>query len=84
MDENVRRFNSEVPQIWQWDDHEVMNNWSPGKDLSADARYREKSVPLLVARATRAFLEHAPMPVSPCRELNACTGVFLRAASGRV
>ncbi|MBK5291050.1 MAG: alkaline phosphatase D family protein [Acidobacteriia bacterium] len=61
MDENVRRFNAEVPQIWQWDDHEVMNNWSPGKDLSADARYSEKSVPLLVARATHAFLEHAPM-----------------------
>ena len=33
MDENVRRFNAEVPQIWQWDDHEVMNNWSPSKDL---------------------------------------------------
>jgi phosphodiesterase/alkaline phosphatase D-like protein len=31
MDENVLRFNAEVPQIWQWDDHEVMNNWSPGK-----------------------------------------------------
>lgn len=61
MDENIRRFNAEVPQIWQWDDHEVMNNWSPSKDLSADARYREKSVPLLVARAGRAFLEYAPL-----------------------
>ncbi len=65
MDENVRRFNAEVPQIWQWDDHEVMNNWSPGKDLSADAKYREKSIPLLVARATRAFLEFAPMRFHP-------------------
>ncbi len=61
LDENVRRFSAEVPQIWQWDDHEVMNNWSPSKDLSGDARYREKSVPLLVARATRAFLDYAPM-----------------------
>lgn len=61
MDENIRRFNAEVPQIWQWDDHEVMNNWSPSKDISADARYREKSVPLLVARAGRAFLEYAPL-----------------------
>ncbi|RYE62854.1 MAG: alkaline phosphatase, partial [Oxalobacteraceae bacterium] len=33
MDENVRRFNAEVPQIWQWDDHEVTNNWSPSKQL---------------------------------------------------
>ena len=22
LDEHVRRFNAEVPQIWQWDDHE--------------------------------------------------------------
>jgi alkaline phosphatase D len=60
-DKNVRRFNSEIAQIWQWDDHEVLNNWSPGKDLSEDGRYTEKSISLLVARGTRAFLEHAPM-----------------------
>src|SRR4029453_9779098 len=60
-DENVRRFNAEVPQIWQWDDHEVVNNWSDTKDLSADARYSEKHVPLLIARGARAFLEYAPL-----------------------
>ena len=61
VDDNVRRFNAEVPQIWQWDDHEVTNNWSDSKDLSGDARYTEKNVPLMTARATRAFLEYAPM-----------------------
>jgi alkaline phosphatase D len=61
LDDNVRRFNAEVPQIWQWDDHEVTNNWSASKDLSADNRYTEKRVPVLIARATRAFLEYAPM-----------------------
>ena len=61
LDENLRRFNAEVPQVWQWDDHEVVNNWSPGKDLSADARYAEKNVGLLVGRAQRALLEYAPM-----------------------
>lgn len=61
LDENLRRFNAEVPQIWQWDDHEVTNNWSDAKDLSADARYTEKNVPLLTARGTRAFLDYAPM-----------------------
>ena len=61
LDAPMRRFNSEVMQIWQWDDHEVTNNWSAAKDLSADARYTEKSVPLMTARATRAFLENAPM-----------------------
>jgi len=61
LDENVRRFNAEVMQLWQWDDHEVTNNWSDGKDLSADARYKEKNVALLTARGARAFLENAPM-----------------------
>jgi alkaline phosphatase D len=64
LDENVRRFYAEVPQIWQWDDHEVTNNWSDSKDLSADSRYTEKRVPLLVARAKRAFLEYAPLRLS--------------------
>jgi alkaline phosphatase D len=68
LDENVRRFNAEVPQIWQWDDHEVTNNWSDSKDLSADARYSEKNVPLLIARGTRAFLEYAPMRPFDVRE----------------
>ncbi|MEW5770962.1 MAG: alkaline phosphatase D family protein [Pseudomonadota bacterium] len=61
LDDNVRRFNAEVPQIWQWDDHEVVNNWSDSKDLSGDARYTEKNVPLLIARGGRAFMEYAPM-----------------------
>jgi alkaline phosphatase D len=68
LDDNVRRFNAEVPQIWQWDDHEVTNNWSDAKDLSADARYTEKNVPLLIARGTKAFLEYAPMRPFDVRE----------------
>jgi alkaline phosphatase D len=47
MDANVRRMAADVPQIWQWDDHEVSNNWSDSKDISADKRYTEKNVPLL-------------------------------------
>ena len=61
MDANVRRMGADVPQIWQWDDHEVTNNWSDSKDLSGDKRYTEKNVPLLVGRATKAFLEYAPL-----------------------
>ena len=68
LDENLRRFNAEVPQIWQWDDHEVSNNWSDSKDLTGDARYSEKNVPLLVARGARAFLEYAPMRPFDVRE----------------
>ena len=65
MDTNVRRFSSEVPQIWQWDDHEVLNNWSTGTDLSADTRYGEKNVGRLATRARRAFLEYAPIRTGP-------------------
>jgi alkaline phosphatase D len=60
-DANVRAFNASVAQIWQWDDHETINNWSPSKDISTDARYTEKNVANLVARSTRAFLDYAPM-----------------------
>ncbi len=68
LDENIRRFNAEVPQIWQWDDHEVMNNWSDSKDITADPRYTEKNVPLLIARGNRAFLEYAPMRYASVEE----------------
>jgi alkaline phosphatase D len=69
LDENLRRFNAEVPQIWQWDDHEVANNWSDSKDLSDDSRYTVKDVPLLVARATQAFHEYAPLRPHDAEEL---------------
>lgn len=61
LDANLRRFNAEVPQIWQWDDHEVVNNWSDAKDLANDPRYTLKEIPVLIAHATRAFHEYAPL-----------------------
>lgn len=61
LDKNLRRFNAEVPQIWQWDDHEVVNNWSDAKELSRDARYTVKDIPTLIARASTAFHEYAPL-----------------------
>ncbi len=60
LDENLRRFNSEVPMLAQWDDHEVRNNWYPGQILD-DSKYTVKSVDLLAARARRAFLDYMPM-----------------------
>lgn len=61
LDDHLRGFNQRVAQIWQWDDHEVTNNWSAAKDLGGDARYTEKSVTLLTERATQAFFEYAPI-----------------------
>jgi alkaline phosphatase D len=60
MDENLRRFNSEIPMTAQWDDHETRNNWYPGQILEDD-RYVVKSVDLLSARAKRAFLDYMPI-----------------------
>ena len=68
LDENLRRFNAEVPQIWQWDDHETINNWSSAKDLSADSRYTLKDIPTLLAHATKAFHEYAPLRPNDAEE----------------
>lgn len=65
MDEHVRALNAVCPTFFQWDDHEVINNWSASKDLTADDRYKVKSVPLLQARAARAFHEMAPIRYTP-------------------
>ncbi|WP_068310645.1 alkaline phosphatase D family protein [Polycladidibacter hongkongensis] len=65
LDENLRNFNAQVPTFFQWDDHEVVNNWSGAKDLSGDDRYTEKNVALLAARAGRAFHEMTPISYNP-------------------
>jgi alkaline phosphatase D len=64
LDELMRRFNAEVPQIVMWDDHEVRDNWYHTKDIRNDKRYTEKSVALLAARAQQAFREYNPLPLN--------------------
>ena len=61
LDENYKRFAAEVPQINQWDDHEVRNNWYPGQILD-DVRYTEKRIDVLAARAHQAYHEWVPVP----------------------
>jgi alkaline phosphatase D len=61
LDEHMRGFNAEVPQIAIWDDHEVRDNWYEARDLTADERYQVKSMALLSARARQAFLEFQPI-----------------------
>lgn len=63
LDENVRRFNAEVPILAQWDDHETTNNWYPGEILE-DNRYTVKDVSLLAERANQAFLEYFPIRIN--------------------
>ena len=65
LDENMRRFNAEVPQLVQWDDHETTNNWFPGGVIDErNPRFKEytvKSHDLLAAYAKRAFCEYTPI-----------------------
>ncbi|MHA5052974.1 alkaline phosphatase D family protein [Streptomyces sp. SD15] len=66
LDENLKRFNAQVPSIIQWDDHEVRNNWYPGEVITdSDPRYTEKSVDVLAARGRRAFSEYFPLSTLP-------------------
>lgn len=60
LDENLKAFNAEVPILYQWDDHEVLNNWYP-QEILEDARYSEKRVAVLAARSKQAFLEYNPI-----------------------
>ncbi|MBX2804517.1 MAG: alkaline phosphatase D family protein, partial [Hyphomicrobiales bacterium] len=65
MDRHVQALNAICPTFMQWDDHEVVNNWSASKDLTSDDRYTVKSVPLLQSRASRAFHEMTPLRFTP-------------------
>jgi alkaline phosphatase D len=60
LDDALRAFAARVPQVVQWDDHEVTNNWYPGEILEDD-RYTERSVDVLARRAHRAFHEWQPI-----------------------
>lgn len=61
LDRHVRGFNAEVPVFYQWDDHEVTNNWYPDEDFASDDRYTEKSARKLFARSAQAFFEMYPI-----------------------
>jgi alkaline phosphatase D len=65
MDDHVREMNAHVPTFMQWDDHEVVNNWSSSRSLMEDDRYSEKSIHVLAARASQAFHEMTPLRITP-------------------
>jgi alkaline phosphatase D len=63
-DPHLRAFNAAVPMVAQWDDHEVLNNWYPTEVLGAagnEARYSDKQVAVLSARARQAYFDYAPI-----------------------
>ncbi len=64
LDAELKAFAARVPQVNQWDDHEVHNNWYPGQVLE-DARYTERRADVLAGRAKQAFFEY--LPIAPQR-----------------
>lgn len=60
LDKNLKKFHSQVPVYYQWDDHEVINNWYPN-EIRDDDRYSEKNVSVLAARAKQAMFECNPL-----------------------
>jgi len=60
LDPHFARFFRTTPVVAQWDDHEVRNNWFPGRPLDDDPRYRVGDCTVLAARARRAFDEAFP------------------------
>ncbi|WP_067547456.1 alkaline phosphatase D family protein [Nocardia crassostreae] len=60
-DENYRRFNASVAQLVQWDDHETVNNWSPGGTVADGKGYTERNMDTLATRSWQAFHEWMPL-----------------------
>ena len=60
LDAHLREFNSRVPMVAQWDDHETADNWWPGRILDDD-RYTERRVDVLAARSRQAWQEYLPV-----------------------
>ena len=67
LDDHVRALHAACPTFYQWDDHEVLNNWSASTDLRDDPRYPEKDVSVYAARAMRAFQEMTPIRAIPAQ-----------------
>ncbi|MFJ9538962.1 alkaline phosphatase D family protein [Streptomyces sp. NPDC101225] len=62
LDQALRRFNAQVPNVVQWDDHEVRNNWYPGEVIGSGTPYPAGTkLDDLALRSRRAFSEYFPV-----------------------
>jgi alkaline phosphatase D len=80
LDDHVRALNAACPTFYQWDDHEVLNNWSASTDLRDDPRYPDKDVSIYAARAMQAFQEMTPIRAIPAQPGR----IFRKIAYGRL
>jgi alkaline phosphatase D len=62
-DEAYRRFRAQTPHIYQWDDHEVLNDWYPGEERVGALRGTPDARPMsaLVEPARQSFFAYTPI-----------------------
>ena len=69
LDTHYRTFCEEVPALTTWDDHEVTNNWWPGRKLSRRVMFRkgyiQTNVNSLAQNGRKAFFDFTPMQRHP-------------------
>jgi alkaline phosphatase D len=58
-----RRFRAQTPHVYQWDDHEVINDWAPGEANIGALRGVSDPRPMsvLTAPARQSLFEYAPI-----------------------
>lgn len=66
-DDAYRRFRAHTPHVYQWDDHEVLNDWYPGEQKIGAIRATKDDRPITVLSGPgrQAFFEFAPIRPDP-------------------
>jgi alkaline phosphatase D len=61
-DEAYRSFRAQTPHLYQWDDHEVINDWSPGEQNIGAIRGVSDARPMstLIGPGRTSFFEYTP------------------------
>jgi alkaline phosphatase D len=70
-DEAYRRFRAHTPHYFQWDDHEVINDWYPGEDRVGTIRGTPDTRPIaaLIAPGTKTLFEFTPIRPDPTHRI---------------
>ena len=64
LNSHYRDFHVQTPIYYQWDDHEVINNWYP-REKRDDPRYQTDDISSLARRAKQALFECNPIRTNP-------------------
>lgn len=70
-DDAYRRFRAQTPHVYQWDDHDVLNDWFPGEQRIGAVRGNPDTRPMaaLSVPALQALFEFSPIRPDPARRI---------------